>query len=182
MENDVFYLRFFTQEDAFALLAFELRNREYFKQFTFLKSDEYYTIENIKIVIDRYIRLKNHQEMDRFGIFLKSDDTLIGMIALNDILPPLKSAYVGYQIDQVYANRGYTTKALALIIDYAFNTLDLHRLEAGVMPANVGSIKVLERNGFIKEGLVRKNVKINGKWEDHYLYGLLNPKDELFVE
>ena len=89
---------------------------------------------------------------------------------------------MGYQIDQAYANRGYTTQALALIIDYAFNTLDLHRLEAGVMPANIGSIKVLEKNGFIKEGLVRKNVKINGRWEDHYLYGLLNPKDELLVE
>lgn len=179
MENDILYLRSFTPDDAYALLAYELRNRDYFKAFTFYKSNEYYTIENIQIVIERYIRLKNQNEMERFGIFLKSNHALIGMIALNDIMPPLKSAYVGYQMDQAYTNHGYTTMALALIIDYAFNTLDLHRLEAGVMPANIGSIRVLEKNGFIREGLARKNVKINGQWEDHYLYGLLNPKDEV---
>ena len=53
----------------------------------------------------------------------------------------------------------------------------LHRIEAGVMPRNLASIRVLEKAGFHKEGIARKNVKINGKWEDHQLLAVINPND-----
>jgi ribosomal-protein-alanine N-acetyltransferase len=64
-----------------------------------------------------------------------------------------------------------------LIVDYAFEVLKLHRIEAGVMPHNIGSIRVLEKAGFHKEGLSKKNVKINGRWEDHLHFAIVNPND-----
>lgn len=53
----------------------------------------------------------------------------------------------------------------------------MHRIEAGVMPHNVGSIRVLEKSGFHYEGIARKNVKINGQWADHQELAIINPKD-----
>jgi [ribosomal protein S5]-alanine N-acetyltransferase len=64
-----------------------------------------------------------------------------------------------------------------LVVGYAFEVLKLHRIEAGVMPHNIGSIRVLEKTGFHKEGLSKKNVKINGKWEDHLHFAIVNSND-----
>lgn len=80
-------------------------------------------------------------------------------------------------MDKAYNGRGYTTEAVRLVVDYAFQVLKLHRIEAGVMPRNTRSIRVLEKSGFEKEGLSRKNVLINGKWEDHLHFAIVNPDD-----
>ena len=69
------------------------------------------------------------------------------------------------------------SEALKLMIHHAFFTLKLHRIEAGVMPSNAPSWQLLEKHGFEREGLMRKNVHINGQWEDHYHYALINPND-----
>lgn len=69
------------------------------------------------------------------------------------------------------------TEAVKLIVDFAFHELKLHRIEAGVMPRNLGSMRVLEKAGFHK-GHRPKNVKINGVWEDHQVLAILNPDDE----
>ncbi|GMA58037.1 acetyltransferase (GNAT) family protein [Alicyclobacillus sacchari] len=80
-------------------------------------------------------------------------------------------------MDKAYNGRGYTTEAVRLVVDYAFRVLKLHRIEAGVMPHNEGSIRVLEKSGFEKEGLSKKNVLINGKWEEHLHFAIVNPDD-----
>ncbi len=72
------------------------------------------------------------------------------------------------------------TETVRLVVDYAFHELKLHRIEAGVMPRNLGSMRVLEKAGFHKEGIARKNVKINGVWEDHQVLAILNPDDEQY--
>ncbi|MET3851852.1 RimJ/RimL family protein N-acetyltransferase [Paenibacillus sp. OAE614] len=69
------------------------------------------------------------------------------------------------------------TEAVRLMVDYAFTELKLHRIEAGVMPRNLGSIRVLEKAGFHREGIARSNVLINGKWEDHQVLAIINPED-----
>ncbi len=83
---------------------------------------------------------------------------------------------MGYSLDQEHNGKGYTTEAAKLVVKYAFETLNLHRIEAGVMPDNIASIRVLEKAGFHKEGIARKNVKINGRLEDHQMLAILNPK------
>ena len=102
---------------------------------------------------------------------------IIGTIALNDIHWSLRCAYIGYALDGDHIKKGYMHEALELIIHHAFFTLKLHRIEAGVMPNNTPSIQVLEMHGFECEGLMRKNVHIDGLWEDHFHYALINPND-----
>ena len=64
-------------------------------------------------------------------------------------------------------------EALDLLARHAFDTMRLHRIEAACIPGNTRSIRVLEKAGFTREGLLRSYLKINGGWQDHYLYALI---------
>lgn len=180
IQTENLILRLVHIDEAEKLLNFELRNRDQFESVSGTRHPEFYTLESRKKMIERSISAYANQSMIRFGIYLLDDETLVGSIALNDVLwsPALLSTYLGYMIDQDYQNKGYATEAIQAMCTYAFETLHLHRIEAGVMPSNRASIKVLEKNGFNLEGLARKNVHINGSWEDHLIYSLINPKDQ----
>lgn len=88
-----------------------------------------------------------------------------------------RSCFVGYKLDKDYLNCGYMTQAVALLCDYAFSQLKLHRIEGNVMPRNQASLRVLEKNGFVNEGLSRKYLNINGVWEDHIHMVKLGPDE-----
>ena len=64
-------------------------------------------------------------------------------------------------------------EAIRLLVPYAFDTLRLHRIEAACIPDNARSMRVLEKAGFKREGLLRSYLRINGSWQDHYLYALI---------
>jgi [ribosomal protein S5]-alanine N-acetyltransferase len=173
------YLRPFTEEDANKLLELQQENRHFFEKFSYERSEDYYTLtsqqERIKILQKEW----QADETYTFGIFTKENDQLVGTINLFQVLRgSLQNAFIGYFLDQQHNGRGLTTEAAKLLVDYAFNELNLHRIEAGVMPHNIGSIRVLEKAGFHKEGIAIKNVKINGKWEDHQVLAIINPNDE----
>ena len=72
--------------------------------------------------------------------------------------------------------QGYISEALEKSIELIFSEYNLHRIEAPVMPKNIPSIKVLDKLGFVEEGMTKKMLKVNGEWEDHIRYSLLNPK------
>lgn len=171
------YLRHLNIHDAQRLFNYELRNKDFFIPTSFTRTDAYYTIERIRKNIESYTKEIEEKSSIRFGIFLNGTHELIGMIAFNDILWPLKTSYIGYSLDLKHTQQGYMYEALNLVVDYAFNEIKFHRIEAGVMPSNHASYRLLERCGFVREGLLRKNVHINGRWEDHYIYGLLNEND-----
>lgn len=105
-------------------------------------------------------------------------DKLIGDISLTQISRgDLQSCYTGFTLDKEYNGKGYTTEALKLVVDFAFKELKLHRIEAGAMPDNIASIRVLEKAGFEKEGIAKENLKINGKWTDHQILAIINSLD-----
>jgi len=102
-------------------------------------------------------------------------DYVLGSIALNNIVRgAFQSCHLGYKMDQNNINKGYMTEGLEKVIDYAFNVLKLHRIEANIMPHNAASLRVVEKLGFYNEGLAKKYLKINGRWEDHIHMVLLN--------
>lgn len=87
-----------------------------------------------------------------YGICLKETDEVVGRIALTGIARgPFQNAYMGYYIDQIHNGKGYATVAVSLCLKKAFNEIGLHRVEAGVMPRNLPSIRVLEKVGFRHE-------------------------------
>lgn len=176
-QGERIYLRPFNQHDDQRLLKYELKNRLFLKPYVFTRSDQYYTLANIRKHIHSDAMQWQNKESFRYGIFLNTTHQLIGTIALNDIHWSLRCAYIGYALDEDHIKKGYMHEALELIIHHAFFTLKLHRIEAGVMPNNTPSIQVLEMHGFEYEGLMRKNVHIDGQWEDHFHYALINPND-----
>lgn len=109
-----------------------------------------------------------------FLIFDNSSGKLIGGITLGNIRHGVaQTGQIGYWIGERYAGQGYMLEAIRLVVRYAFVTLRLHRIEAACIPDNVRSTRVLEKAGFRREGLLRSYLRINGSWQDHYLYALI---------
>ena len=109
-----------------------------------------------------------------FFIFIQEGTCLIGGISLSNVRRGVtQSGSLGYWMGGPYQNKGYMSGAVKAVQHYAFSQLSLHRLEAASMPENMASIKVLEKCGFVKEGLARQYLRINGQWRDHFLYSFL---------
>jgi [ribosomal protein S5]-alanine N-acetyltransferase len=172
------YIRLMTVDDAEEMLELQMENRLFFQKFAMERNEDFYTLESQRKRL-QMLAENAKQDLDYyFGIFSKEDNRLIGTINLFSVIRgSIQSAFVGYFLDEKHNGKGLTTEAVKLIVKYAFDELKLHRVEAGVMPHNLGSIRVLEKAGFEKEGLARKNVKINGKWEDHQQMAIVNPAD-----
>lgn len=102
-------------------------------------------------------------------------DKILGVINITQIVRGLfQNGFLSYYTTIYGANKGIMSKGLRLVIDYAFNQLKLHRLEANIQPDNLKSIKFILNNGFEYEGYSKQYLYINGSWKDHARYALLN--------
>ncbi|WP_239004579.1 GNAT family N-acetyltransferase [Paenibacillus tepidiphilus] len=176
MRSDNIHIRALTADDAPALLQLQLENRDLFERYSPTRTPEFYTLEGQHQRIQKQAEARQNDQAYDFGIFTNSDQRLIGTISLFHVMRgPLQSAIIGYDLAQKHNGKGYTTEAVRLTVDYGFHQLNIHRIEAGVMTHNIASIRVLEKSGFHREGIARKNVHINGSWEDHQVLAILNP-------
>ena len=106
-----------------------------------------------------------------FGIFVGG--RLCGEINLNGIQRgPFQNAYVGYWIDATHAGNGYVPEALVVLTRFAFDDLNLHRLQVAVVPRNRPSRRVMEKLGLRCEGTAERYLEINGVWEDHLRFAI----------
>lgn len=167
------YLRILSAYDSDKLLNYYKRNKEYLRHFEELKNENFYTIEFQKnVIIQNYVQFLNKSQIF-FGIF--KDEAIIGIIQLYDISWGIfKSATIGYSIDEKEQQKGYAKEAVKLILEYAFNTLKLHRIQAATLIDNVKSKSVLKACGFKEIGISEKYLFINGNWEDHCIFYKLN--------
>ncbi|RLQ94624.1 GNAT family N-acetyltransferase [Falsibacillus albus] len=172
--NDIF-IRFFKDGDAEDLLDFHVRNGELIQKYSPTFADGYFTLESKRQYIHNSMKLREEDKQYSFGIFLKDNETLIGDVSLYRVSRgSLQRSLIGYSLDHQYTGKGYATEAVSLAVYFAFNELNLHRVDAGVMLSNIGSMRVLEKAGFHKEGIERKGVKINGQWEDHQIFAIIS--------
>lgn len=179
MRGEKVHIRFLTLTDAKAKLQMELDNKEFFKEFSVINSEDFYTLLMQKEAIEQSTENRQAGREYNFAIVENTSDKLVGTINLFRIFRgPLQSSMIGYAIDKQHNGKGFATEAIRLTVNYAFKELGLHRIEAGVMPHNPRSIRALEKSGFEKEGLAKKNVKINGTWQDHFTMAIVNPEDD----
>lgn len=107
-----------------------------------------------------------------FFILTADDRQLLGAITLSNVRRGVaQMGTLGYWIGAPYARQGYMREAIRLILDFAFEHLQLHRVEAACLPHNAASIALLRGAGFVEEGYARAYLKINGRWQDHRLFG-----------
>jgi ribosomal-protein-alanine N-acetyltransferase len=169
LEGDNICLKILTTDDADKILNYYESNKEYLRVFEELRDESFYTLETQKTIISQqYVELLNGHIIC-FGIF--KDENIIGIIQLYNIVWGIfKSATIGYSVDEREQGKGYMKEAVNLILNYAFQTLKLHRVEAGTLVNNIKSISVLKACGFKEIGISEKYLFINGHWQDHLIF------------
>jgi RimJ/RimL family protein N-acetyltransferase len=129
------------------------------------------TLETVKSFVLNIIESSDNY---MFVIIHKEKQEHIGNIKIGPIHPVYKNAFVGYLIgDKKYWGKGMASEAVYLTAKFCFDVLHLHKVNAGVIAPNVGSIKILEKLGFKKEACIRDDVFIDEKYLDTYRYGVL---------
>lgn len=123
--------------------------------------------------IARHTQAMAAGEYLQLGIERRTDGGLIGTCSLFSFVPQSKRAEVGYALARAAWGHGYMQEALGALLDYAFSTLELNRIEADIDPRNEGSARTLRRLGFQQEGYLRERWIVSGEVSDSALYGLL---------
>jgi ribosomal-protein-alanine N-acetyltransferase len=157
-------IRLLTPDDAEEITALYVANREFLAPFEPDRPDEFFTVP-----VQRRRIEATGDDLWRWAIL--DGDRIAGMIGLADVLRgALQLGNVGYWVDRTYNGRGFASAAVGEVIEFAFGTAGLHRLEAGTLVDNHASQRVLEKNGFERYGLARKLLKVQGEWRDHILF------------
>ena len=105
-----------------------------------------------------------------FGIFV--DGAFAGELNLNNIVRgAMQSATIGYWIDRARAGRSLMSESIVVLMQFAFEELNLHRLEICIIPRNSNSRRVVEKLNLREEGIAQRFLEINGAWEDHVRFG-----------
>lgn len=105
------------------------------------------------------------------SIVLKSTQAVIGTAMMFNFNAKANHVEIGYVLHKEHWGKGYGTESVALMTDFALTTLKLHKLQAGVVDANIGSARILEKNGYGLEGRLRDHYFIDGEYYDALLFG-----------
>lgn len=174
-ETDRLLLKVLNPHDVKKVLQFQIENRELFEKYEPDRSENFYTLSHQESLLRFEWKLALKHSTIRFYVFRKDNpEKIIGTICFHDIARSFYScAEVGYKFAADAHHQGYATEALQKGIQIMFEELELHRINARVMPENTASIRLLERLGFVQEGLERESILLHGIWEDHLRYGLI---------
>lgn len=131
------------------------------------------TLEQTKSMLARWTGPTN-DDVVRFAIRLAETRRFIGFVNLARIERAHGRCKMGYVVgEKTLWGRGYATEAVRAVVDHAFGPLGLRRIEAGAYATNPASIRVLEKNGFVREGVLRANVRRGDVFVDEIVFGLL---------
>ncbi len=109
-----------------------------------------------------------------FFLFERDGNRLLGGLTLTNVRRGVAQAgSLGYWIGAPFARQGFMSAGLRAFLPFAFDALNLHRIEAACIPTNAASIRLLEKSGFRREGYAREYLCIAGVWQDHLLYARL---------
>jgi RimJ/RimL family protein N-acetyltransferase len=160
LEGKIGNLKVMEKEDL-PFFAEWYNNPEFFGEFVWLPQQS---------KMDREKWYENLPADAKFFFILKKDDTRIGTITH---FPVGNVMEIGYLLVQNERGKGYCSEAVMIMVDYLFLSRDIVRIQAHTDLRNVASQRVLEKVGFKKEGIIRKNDFARGEWRDNYLYSIL---------
>ncbi|HEY1641627.1 MAG TPA: GNAT family protein [Streptosporangiaceae bacterium] len=167
--------RLITLDDAPVITDLVTASREFLAPWEPARSENFFTVGAQRAVIEAALA-KHAAGAMLPHVILNDDGQVAGRINLNDIVHgAFENGHLGYWVSAAEGGRGLATAAVREIIDLAFGPLGLHRIQAGTLLHNVRSQRVLERTGFVRYAMAPTYLKIDGQWQDHYLYQLINP-------
>lgn len=158
------------KHDASELFALTVANRDYLAEWLTWVSN----VTGIEDTLD-YLRgaERNALEHRAFVCGIYANGPLAGAIELHDIDWVNRHAKIGYWLDREHQGRGIMTRAVRALAEYAFDALDLNRVEIRAAADNVRSRAIAERLNFRLEGILRKRVLLHGEFADFAVYGAL---------
>lgn len=150
------------------------------------ETDQYNTLgipKNLgetETIIKEWVENNNNRKNKNytFKIELLESKDFIGLISLILGKPKFKIAEVWYKLHLNFWKNGYATESLKRILEFGFNELKLHRIEAGCAVDNIGSIRVLEKAGMTREGRKRKVLPLKNGWSDNFQYAILSTDEK----
>ncbi|HAH81373.1 MAG TPA: RimJ/RimL family protein N-acetyltransferase [Gammaproteobacteria bacterium] len=127
-----------------------------------------------------YLQRIRRNDHEGFAICRGTDEVIVGVININNIVRgSFLSASLGYYVGATFQGQGYMQAGLTRLIDYAFSTMGLHRLEANIQPDNLRSQELVRRCGFEYEGLSKNFLFLDGAWRDHQRWCVIDSRAKL---
>ena len=174
LQHDITAVRPFASGDLSELLELRRRNLEFMAPFEPTRSPAFYSRAGQARELDLDDAAWRVGAGFAFAVLDTSDDDrLIGRVALGNVVRgPWQNATLGYWIDEAANGRGHCSRAVELVVRFAFEHAGLHRVQPAIMPRNDRSKRVVEKVGFRREGLAVRYLEIAGVWEDHELFAM----------
>jgi [ribosomal protein S5]-alanine N-acetyltransferase len=133
------------------------------------------SIDEAKELIQKFVDAIKNNEGITWGICLSDTNNVIGTIGFWRISKEHYRAEIGYMLHPDYWNKGIVTEAAEAVLEFGFKQLKFHSVEAFLTPENLGSVRLLEKSGFKKEGHFKENYFFEGVFSDTAVYSILNP-------
>ena len=131
-------------------------------------------MEETKLIISDWVSENRKSKNLTFAIEQNGSQKFTGLIALKIGNEKFKNGEVWYKLHSDYWGKGFGTESLNAILSFGFETLTLHRIEAGCAVENIGSIKILEKVGMTREGRKRQVLPLKSGWSDNFEYAILD--------
>ena len=179
-ETERLLLKIIKPDQADAVLDFYMRDKqakELFEKFEPDRMPNFYTRQFQRQMLLFEYNMAVQGTLFRFYVYEKEHpERIIGTICVHHITRGFsEQCEVGYKFSSAYHHRGYATESLRFIMDLVFRDLKLHRAMAWALPDNTASIRLLERVGFVYEGICHDYMMLNQKWRDHAQFCMINP-------
>ncbi|WP_406635653.1 GNAT family N-acetyltransferase [Pseudarthrobacter quantipunctorum] len=167
-------IRLINTGDCEALAELQVRNRDFLSPWGPTRAEDYFTVEGQRADIEA--ALARHGRGDAMPwVILDDDGAVAGRLTLSGITRgPFQSCNMGYWLSEDRTGKGLATEAVQAALVSAYTELELHRVQAETLVANVASQNVLAKTGFQQYGLAPKYLKIAGTWQDHLMFQHLN--------
>lgn len=169
LETERLYLRKITEQDAPHLMEY-LSDEEVMKHYGL---EPFESVEDALGEIQWYDSLLAEQSGIRWGISMKNDERIIGSVGFHRYVPQHHRVEIGFELSKAYWGKGIAGEALNAVLSYGFEHFPIQRIEALIEPENVASQRLVEKHGFVREGLLRKYEYTRSKYDDLYMYSLL---------
>lgn len=171
--NDV-YLRYPRMADFKAWMRVRGESRDFLEPWEPAWTSDELTKGMFRRRIKRYLKEARLDTGYAFFLFRQADNELLGGCSLSNVRRGVaQSCMLGYWIGERFSRQGLMYDAVQALVPFVFATLGLHRIEAACLPVNAPSQNLLTKAGFVREGVARKYLRINGEWQDHVLFALL---------
>ncbi|MDQ0233335.1 GNAT family N-acetyltransferase [Metabacillus malikii] len=176
IETKRLILRKITKDDAKSILIY-LSDKEVMKYYGLAP---FTSINDALDEISWYQSIESNKTGIRWGITIKERGIVIGSCGFHNNVSQHFRTEIGFELSRDHWGKGIAYEALEAIISYGFEHMNIHRIEALIEPPNLRSLRLIEKLGFIREGLLRHYEYTNGKFDDLYMYSLL--KQEFLKE